>query len=175
MTGAPMIIAAYTRKNAQTGCNKPVSTTCQQDVFPLLVPSLLTGCQRQRLVDNLLQGCCALKTCYNNLARKGWPYRKIIRLKILTAEGWPYRGKNYRTPMETSLQSVCQLRLWDTLKSWSRLRLASNPEMTRSNPGYRTQQSFLMLKACRTREQLALAQLCISTAHVGKTTQQQHN
>jgi hypothetical protein len=36
-------------------CINAVPTTCQQDVFSLLVPSLLTNCQR--LVDNLLQGC----------------------------------------------------------------------------------------------------------------------
>jgi hypothetical protein len=51
----------YTRKNAQVvtnlqqGCSNAVPTTCQQDVFALLVPSLLTSCQR--LVGNLLQGC----------------------------------------------------------------------------------------------------------------------
>ena len=49
----------YTRKNAQVvtnlqqTCSNAVPTTCQQDVFALLVPSLLTNCQR--LVDNLLQ------------------------------------------------------------------------------------------------------------------------
>jgi hypothetical protein len=32
-----------------------VPTTCYQDVFALLVPSLLTSCKR--LVGNLLQGC----------------------------------------------------------------------------------------------------------------------
>jgi hypothetical protein len=51
----------YTRKNAQVVtnlqqiCSNAVPTTCQQDVFALLVPSLLTSCAR--LVDNLLQGC----------------------------------------------------------------------------------------------------------------------
>jgi hypothetical protein len=50
----------YTRKNAQVAtnlqqtCSDAVPTTCQQDVFALLVPSLLTSCQR--LVGNLLQG-----------------------------------------------------------------------------------------------------------------------
>ena len=51
-----------TRKNAQVvtnlhqTCHNAVPTTCQQDVFALLVPSLLTSCQR--LVGNLLrQGC----------------------------------------------------------------------------------------------------------------------
>ena len=50
----------YTRKNAQVvtnlqqSCSNAVPTTCQQDVFALLVPSLFTSCQR--LVDNLLQG-----------------------------------------------------------------------------------------------------------------------
>jgi hypothetical protein len=51
----------YTRKNAQVAtnlqqtCSNAVPTTCQQDVFALLVPSLLASFQR--LVDNLLQGC----------------------------------------------------------------------------------------------------------------------
>jgi hypothetical protein len=58
----------YTRKNAQIAtnlqqiCSNAVPTTCQQDVFALLVPSLLTSCQR--LVGNLLQVCWAQKTCY---------------------------------------------------------------------------------------------------------------
>jgi hypothetical protein len=47
---------SYTRKNAQVAtslqqtCSNAVPTTCQQDVFALIVPSLLTSCQR--LVDN---------------------------------------------------------------------------------------------------------------------------
>ena len=51
----------YARNNAQVvtnlqqTCSNAVRTTCQQDVFVLLVPSLLTTCQR--LADNLLQGC----------------------------------------------------------------------------------------------------------------------
>jgi hypothetical protein len=58
----------YTRKNAQVvtnlqqTCSNAVLTTCQQDVFALLVPSLLTSCQR--LVDKWLQGCWAEQTCY---------------------------------------------------------------------------------------------------------------
>jgi hypothetical protein len=36
----------------QQTCSNAVPTTCQQDVFALLVPSLLTSCQW--LVDNLL-------------------------------------------------------------------------------------------------------------------------
>jgi hypothetical protein len=54
-------ITLYTRKNAQVvtnlqqTCSNAVPTTCQQDVFALLVPSLLTSCQR--LVDKLLQDC----------------------------------------------------------------------------------------------------------------------
>jgi hypothetical protein len=42
----------YSRKNAQVvtnlqqTCSNAVPTTCQQDVFALLVPSLLTSCQR---------------------------------------------------------------------------------------------------------------------------------
>jgi hypothetical protein len=39
----------------QQTCSNAVPTTCQQDVFTLLVPSLLTSCQR--LVDNSLRGC----------------------------------------------------------------------------------------------------------------------
>ena len=42
-------------KNLQQTCSNAVPTTCQQDVFALLVPSLLTSFQR--LVDDLLQGC----------------------------------------------------------------------------------------------------------------------
>jgi hypothetical protein len=40
----------YTRKNAQVTtnlqqtCGNAVPTTCQQDIFALLVPSLLQGC-----------------------------------------------------------------------------------------------------------------------------------
>jgi hypothetical protein len=45
----------------QQTCGNAVPTTCQQDVFALLVPSLLTSCQR--LVDNLLQGCVQ-QNCY---------------------------------------------------------------------------------------------------------------
>jgi hypothetical protein len=51
--------APYTRKNAQVvtnlqqTCSNAVPTTCQQDVFALLVPSLLISCQP--FVDNLLQ------------------------------------------------------------------------------------------------------------------------
>ena len=41
--------------NLQQTCSNAVPTTCQQDVFALLVPSLLTSCQR--LVDNLLHSC----------------------------------------------------------------------------------------------------------------------
>jgi hypothetical protein len=58
----------YKRKNAQVvtnlqqTCSNAVPTTCQQDVFALLVPSLLTSCQR--LVDDLLQGCWSQQTCY---------------------------------------------------------------------------------------------------------------
>jgi hypothetical protein len=40
--------------NLQQTCSNAVPTTCQQDVFALLVPSLLTSCER--LVHNLLQG-----------------------------------------------------------------------------------------------------------------------
>jgi hypothetical protein len=60
----------YTRKNAQVvtnlkqTCSNAVPTTCQQDVFALLVPSLLTS--YERLVDNLLQGCLAEQTCYKS-------------------------------------------------------------------------------------------------------------
>ena len=64
----------YVRKNAQVvtnlqqTCSNAVPTTCQQDVFALLVPSLLTSCQR--LVDNLLQVVelnRLVTSCFNNL------------------------------------------------------------------------------------------------------------
>jgi hypothetical protein len=52
-----MKYSIYTRKkvvtNLQQTCSNAVPTTCQQDVFALLVPGLLTSCQR--LVDNSLQ------------------------------------------------------------------------------------------------------------------------
>ena len=61
----------YKRKNApvvtnlQQTCSNAVPTTCQQDVFALLVPSLLTSCYKvvelSRLVincsNNLLSSC----------------------------------------------------------------------------------------------------------------------
>jgi hypothetical protein len=61
--GVPNYRCVHTGKNAQVVTNlqqtctysNAVPTTCQQDVFALLVPSLLTSCQR--LVDNLLQSC----------------------------------------------------------------------------------------------------------------------
>jgi hypothetical protein len=69
----------YTRKNAQVvtnlqqTCSNAVPTTCQQDVFALLVPSLLTSCQRQ-VVNGLLTTCCKIvelnrpvTSCSNNL------------------------------------------------------------------------------------------------------------
>jgi hypothetical protein len=65
----------YTRKNAQVVtnlqqiCSNAVPTTCQQDVFALLVPSLLTSCQR--LVRNLLQDCWAEQTCYKLFQQLG--------------------------------------------------------------------------------------------------------
>ena len=66
----PRFRGNYTRKNAQVvtnlqqTCSNAVPTTCQQDVFVLLVPSLLTTCQR--LVDNLIAatGCCSQQICY---------------------------------------------------------------------------------------------------------------
>jgi hypothetical protein len=61
-----------TRKNAQVltnlqqTCSNAVPTTCQQDVFALLVPSLLTSCQQ--LATRLLSSTDLLqavpKTCY---------------------------------------------------------------------------------------------------------------
>ena len=57
----------YTRKNAQVvknlqqTCSNVVPTTCQQDVFALLVPILLTSV-RQRLVDNLLVAASLLSS-----------------------------------------------------------------------------------------------------------------
>ena len=71
------LFVVYTRKNAQVVTNlqqtrsNAVPTTCRQDVFALLVPSLLTSCER--LLDNLLQlgfelnrlvTSCIPTTCY---------------------------------------------------------------------------------------------------------------
>jgi hypothetical protein len=74
----------YTRKNAQVvtnlqqTCSNAVPTTCQQDVFALLVPSLLATCCRvvelNRLVpatNNLLSSrnstICQQKVASDNL------------------------------------------------------------------------------------------------------------
>ena len=46
---------AQVATNLQQTCSNAVPTTCQQDVFALLAPSLFASCQR--LVDNLLQDC----------------------------------------------------------------------------------------------------------------------
>jgi hypothetical protein len=53
-----------TRKNAnlEQTCSNYVPTNCQQDVFVLLVPSLLTSCQRLLSSTDLLQ--VVLTTCY---------------------------------------------------------------------------------------------------------------
>jgi hypothetical protein len=50
-------IGNCTRKNAnlEQTCSNYVPTTCQQDVFVLLVPSLLTSCQRLLSSTHLLQ------------------------------------------------------------------------------------------------------------------------
>jgi hypothetical protein len=61
ITNCKVCETGYTRKNAQVvtnlqqTCSNVVPTTSQQDMLALLVPSLLTSCER--LVDNLLQGC----------------------------------------------------------------------------------------------------------------------
>jgi hypothetical protein len=65
----------YTRKNTQVAtnetCSNAVPTTCQQDVFALLAPSLLTSCQR---LASLLTTCYKVvelnrlvTSCSNNL------------------------------------------------------------------------------------------------------------
>ena len=75
-------VEPYTRKNAQVvinlqqTCSNSVPTTCQQDVFTLLVPSLLTSCQRlvrnvcQRLVElnRLVTSCIVIVLQFNNLS-----------------------------------------------------------------------------------------------------------
>jgi hypothetical protein len=65
----------YTRKNAQVvtnlqqTCSNVVPTTCQQDVFALLVPRLLTSCQRlvDKLATRLLSSTDLVTSCSNNL------------------------------------------------------------------------------------------------------------
>jgi hypothetical protein len=53
----------YTRKNAQVvlklqqTCSNAVPTTCQQNVFALLVPSLLTTCYEVAELDRLVTSC----------------------------------------------------------------------------------------------------------------------
>jgi hypothetical protein len=68
LVGRSVRCLIYTRKNApvvtnlQQTCSYAVPTTCQQDVFALLVPNLLTSCQR--FIDNLLQGFSAQQICH---------------------------------------------------------------------------------------------------------------
>jgi hypothetical protein len=53
----------YTRKNAQVvtnlqqTCSNTVPTTCQQDMFALLVPSLLTTCYNVVELNSLVTSC----------------------------------------------------------------------------------------------------------------------
>jgi hypothetical protein len=53
----------YIRKNAQVvtnlqqTCSNAVPTTCQQDVFALLVPSLLTSCYKVVELNRLVTSC----------------------------------------------------------------------------------------------------------------------
>jgi hypothetical protein len=53
----------YTRKNAkvvtnlQQTCSNAILTTCQQDVFALLVPSLLTTCYKVVEPNKLVTSC----------------------------------------------------------------------------------------------------------------------
>jgi hypothetical protein len=55
----------YTRKNAQVAtnlqqtCSNAVSTTCQQDVFALLVPCLLITCYYKVVELNRLVASCS--------------------------------------------------------------------------------------------------------------------
>jgi hypothetical protein len=67
----------YTRKNAQVvtnlqqTCGNAVSTTCQQDVFALLVPSLLTNCYKVVKFNRLVTSCSnnlVIVLQFNNLS-----------------------------------------------------------------------------------------------------------
>ena len=90
---ARLIIITYTRKNAQVvrnlqqTCNDAVPTTCQQDVFALLVPSLLRqACSN--LLTSLLQACSV-----NNLLTSCEIFTCVVwRVLPGALEPWRYWG-----------------------------------------------------------------------------------
>jgi hypothetical protein len=71
----------YTRKNAQVvtnvtnlqqTCSNAVPTTCQQDVFALLVPSLWTICYKVVELDRLVTSCSnnLLSSCNSTICQQ---------------------------------------------------------------------------------------------------------
>jgi hypothetical protein len=72
------VAGVYLRKNAQVvtnlqqTCSNAVPTTCQQDVFALLVPSLLTTCYKVVELDRLVTSCSnnMLSSCNSTICRQ---------------------------------------------------------------------------------------------------------
>jgi hypothetical protein len=112
----------YTRKNTQVvtslqqTCSNAVPTTCQQDVFALLVPSLFTSCKR--LVDNLLQGCWAEQTCYK-LFKQLFLVQQFNNLS--TSCEWQacsnlIKQQHCYTLLTSLLQVCCEHILWQVVR-----------------------------------------------------------
>jgi hypothetical protein len=74
----PFIRLKYIRKNAQVvtnlqqTCSNAVPTTSQQDVFALLVPSLLTTCYKVVELDRLVTSCSnnMLSSCNSTICQQ---------------------------------------------------------------------------------------------------------
>jgi hypothetical protein len=68
----------YTRKNTQVvpnlqqTCSNAVQTTCQQDVFALLVPSLLTTCYKVVELNRVVTSCSnnLLSSCNSTICQQ---------------------------------------------------------------------------------------------------------
>ena len=58
--------------NLQQTCNNAVPTTCQQDVFPLLVPSLFTSCYKVVELNRLVTSCSnnLLSSCNSTICQQ---------------------------------------------------------------------------------------------------------
>jgi hypothetical protein len=78
ITNCKVCETGYTRKNAQVvtnvqkTCSNAVPTTCQQDVFALLVPSLLTTCYKVVELNSLVTSCSnnLLSSCNSTICQQ---------------------------------------------------------------------------------------------------------
>jgi hypothetical protein len=82
---APVVIKC-TRKNAQVvtnlqqTCSNAVPTACQQDVFALLVPSLLTTCYKVVELNRLVTSCSnnLLSSCNSTISQQVHASDKLV-------------------------------------------------------------------------------------------------